>query len=201
MTDEAASPESFLARLAGEVEGLLAEIERETGAFADRSGIRCRTGCGQCCLKPAIEARPIELLPLARALHAKGEADEWYERAAAKPSGNCIFYRPDPRDETMGRCGTYELRPSLCRLFGFAAVNRKDGRPELAACHWHKRLQPQVVVDAQQAIDAGGRVPLFSEYALRLSMLSPGTGLDTIMPINEALMRALEKTAFEAGPT
>ena len=29
------------------------------------------------------------------------------------------------------------------------------------------------------------------------SMLAPGTGLDAIMPINEALQRAIEKTALD----
>lgn len=197
MTDDAVNPPSYLARLAGEVQDMLAEIQHATDAFEAKSGIKCRQGCGQCCLKPGIEARPLELLPLARSLHAQGEADEWYERAAAKPSGACIFYKPEPQDETLGRCGVYALRPSLCRLFGFAAVSRKDGGSALAACHWHKRLQPDVVVRAQAAIDQGDKVPLFSEYALRLSMLAPGTGLDTIMPINEALQRALEKTALD----
>lgn len=191
------SEPSFTARLAAEVTEILGEIEQATQAYAKASGIRCREGCGQCCLKPGVEVRPLELLPLARALHAEGRADAIYEAALAAPDGICVFYQGREDDPTFGRCGTYELRPSLCRLFGFAAVSRKRGAPELAACHWHKRLQPQVVSAAQAAIDAGGEVPLFNNFAMRLSQLAPGTGLEHVLPINEALLCALEKTSFD----
>jgi Fe-S-cluster containining protein len=181
--------------------GILAETSAATTAYAESSGIRCRTGCGQCCLKPGIEAQVVELLPLARALVAEGTADAAYDAAAAAPDGSCIFYRPNGQDATLGRCSRYELRPSLCRLFGFAAVSGKDGRrPALAACHWHKRLTPEVVTAAQAAIDAGGAVPLFSDYSLKLSMVAPFPALNERLPINRALMRAIEKVSLSRGP-
>lgn len=187
--------ETFTGWLASEVMEILGEIERETSAFARSSGIKCREGCGQCCLKPGVEVRPLELIPLARQLLESGEAEAVHERASADPGGVCVFYRKVAGDETLGRCGVYAVRPSLCRLFGFAAVSSKRG-PELAACHWHKRLQPVEVDAAQAAIDGGGRVPLFNDYAMRLSMLAPGTGLEHTLPINQALTLALEKVAL-----
>lgn len=200
-TDSATGGTTFTAELAGDVQKVLDEIEARTAAYAATSGIKCRTGCGQCCLKPGVEVRPLELLPLARDLFRRGAADAAYDAARADEDGVCVFYGGDKADPTLGRCGEYALRPSLCRLFGFAAVSRKTGTPELAACHWHKRLQPETVQAAQAAIDAGGDVPLYSEYAVRLSMLAPGTGLEHVLPINRALRLALEKVSTEASLT
>lgn len=192
-------PPTFIDSCADQAEALLGEIEAATTAFAAESGIRCREGCGQCCLKPGIEVQVIELLPLARALVAAGEADAVYERAAANADGSCVFYRPSGPDDTLGRCSRYSLRPSLCRLFGFAAVSGKDGAPPaLAACHWHKRLAPERVAAAQRAIDAGASVPRFSEWSLRLRLLAPTPALAERLPINRALMRAIEKTDLAA---
>lgn len=196
------SDSTFTATLTDQVAAVLDEVERATQAFAAASGIRCRDGCGQCCLKPGVDVRPIEFLPLARELLAQGRAEAAYADARADPDGVCVFYQGQATDATMGRCGVYDLRPSLCRLFGFAAVSGKRG-PELAACHWHKRLQPEVVKGAQRSIDDGGTVPHFSDVAMRLSMLAPGSGMEHVMPINRAFALALEKAALvvDAGDT
>jgi Fe-S-cluster containining protein len=188
---------SHIETCADQAAEILAEIEAATTAFAARTGLACRARCGQCCLKPGIEAQVVELLPLARELLTKGEAEEVYDRAAADPEGPCIFYRGEAHDQTLGRCSRYSLRPSLCRLFGFAAVSGKDNRPpELAACHWHKRLIPDVVAAAQASIDAGESVPRFSEYSLRLAMLAPDSALSQRLPINRALALAIEKLSL-----
>lgn len=189
---------TFLEDAARRAHEVLMEVEAATQAFAAKSGIKCREGCGECCLKPGIEAQVVELLPLARDLTAKGEADAWYEKAVADPDGRCVFYKPSGPDQTMGRCGQYALRPSLCRLFGFAAVSGKDGKPQLASCKWHKTLQPGVVSSAQETIDAGGDVPLFSAASLKMRMIAPNTVLSDRLPINRALARALEKTSLSA---
>ena len=143
---------TFLEAAEGRAFEVLMEVEAATQAFAVKSGIKCREGCGECCLKPGIEAQVVELLPLARDLMNRGEAELWHERAVQDPDGRCVFYRPSGPDQTMGRCGQYALRPSLCRLFGFAAVNGKDGKPQLASCKWHKSLQPGVVQQANAEI-------------------------------------------------
>lgn len=191
--------ESFLEEAEKRALAVLREVEAATQAYAVQSGIKCRTGCGECCLKPGIEAEVVELLPLALDLTRKGEGDFWYDKASADPDGRCVFYKPAGPDQTMGRCGQYELRPSLCRLFGFAAVSGRDGIPQLASCKWHKSLQPDVVAKAQQEINAGGLVPLFSEASLKMRMISPDSGLSDRLPINRALVRALEKVSLSSA--
>ena len=191
-------PTSYVAGATAQVATLLNEIGEAADAYAALSGIRCRSGCGQCCLKPGIEAMPLEMLPMAQALLSAGTADQWYDAAAADLDGVCVFYARDPSDHTLGRCTQYALRPSLCRLFGFAAVNTKAPRPpSLAACHWHKKLQPEAVALAQATIDAGGDVPKFSEYSLRLNMIAPSPSLSQRLPINRALIQAIEKLSLD----
>lgn len=178
---------------------LLEEAQNATDEFAAKTQIKCREGCGQCCLKPGIEVQVVEMLPLAMSLVENSEADKWYDLAARDPSGRCVFYAPDPRDETLGRCQKYALRPSICRLFGFAAVSTKDSKhPALAACFWHKRLQPETVTAAQTAIDHGTAVPLFADFHMRMFALAPTPSLSEIMPINQALMFAIEKVELLA---
>ncbi|MEN9835201.1 MAG: hypothetical protein RL011_1394, partial [Pseudomonadota bacterium] len=147
---------SFLSDCSLKALELLEEAQTVTEEFAAKTKIKCREGCGQCCLKPGIEVQVAEMLPLAMSLLESEEAATWYDKAAADPEGRCIFYAPDPRDETLGQCQKYALRPIVCRLFGFAAVSTKDSKhPALAACSWHKKLQPDEVNAAQKAIDNG----------------------------------------------
>jgi Fe-S-cluster containining protein len=175
---------------------VLRDIDAATDAYAAASGIKCRAGCGQCCLGQNVEARVVELLPMARRLIEADIAYEVHERATSAPGNACVLYRPDPRDATLGRCGQYAERPSICRLFGFAAIRGKAGGRELASCHWHKKLQPEVVAAAQRAIDAGGDVPLFPDFGMRLRALTTMPPLAEMLPINEALARAIEKVAL-----
>lgn len=189
-------PNTLIDELADAAAGVLREIDAATDAYAAASGIKCRTGCGQCCLSRNVEARVIELLPMARRLVEADIAYEVHERATSAPDNACVLYRSDPGDATLGRCGHYAERPSICRLFGFAAIRAKTGSRELAACHWHKKLQPEVVAAAQRDIDAGGDVPLFPDFGMRLSALTTTPSLAEMLPINQALARAIEKVAL-----
>ena len=187
---------SYLDEAADRAWAILQEIEAATTAFAAASGIRCRAGCGECCLKPGVETEVVEMLPLARALTERGEADLWHERASAAPDGVCVFYGASEGDRTLGRCGQYDLRPSICRLFGFAAVSGKNGTPQLASCKWHKQLTPEIVEAAQKSIEQGAPVPLFSEFSLKMRLIAPDSALAERLPINRALCRALEKISL-----
>lgn len=182
-----------LTQVTRNVSTLLAEISDATNEYEARAGYNCRPGCGQCCLKPTVEAQVVEMLPMAQHLIDTGLADTVYDRASENADDACILYASTEGSPDMGRCGHYDHRPSLCRLFGFSAVNRKAGPPELAACHWHKKLAPEAVKSAQSAIDAGGSVPLFSDYTMKVRSLSPSSSWGFRLPINRALMIAIEK--------
>lgn len=187
---------TLVAQLADAAEGLLKTIDDETATFAAQSGIRCRSGCGQCCLSQTVEASVVELLPMARALVEDGQADVVYERAISGQSASCVLYQPQAQDPSLGRCSRYQHRPSVCRLFGFAAIRRKDGGKELVSCDWHKKLQPEAVSLAQKAIDNGGLVPMFPDIGMRLSALTALPTLTSKLPINQALALAIEKISL-----
>ena len=157
---------SFANDCAEKALNLLLEAQSETDVFAKQTGIKCREGCGQCCLKPALEVQVVEMLPLARELIKNGEASSSYDLAAASPDGVCVFYAPESQDHTKGRCRHYAL---------------------------HKQLMPEAVKAAQRDINAGGNVPLFADYRMRMFAIAPTPSYSETLPINRALMQAIEK--------
>lgn len=172
------------------------EIDRAVGAFAGRSGLACPTGCGRCCHSPHVEARVAECLPLAEELRRRGESGMWHGRLEAMGgAGRCVFFVPEAGDTGRGRCSVYAFRPSLCRLFGFAGRVGKDGRRELAACMVHRAAAPEALDRAMRLIDGDPAcLPVFSDYSARLAGIAPD-GNDPL-PINEAMRRAIERTAL-----
>lgn len=172
---------------------ILAEIDRATTAFQSATGLQCRPGCGACCQNPEVETTPLEMLPIAWELYQQGKLHEWIQKIETTNGiGVCIFYRSDPEIPGNGRCSIYPWRPSLCRLFGFAAVVNKHGNPELAACKKNKEVIPEVVAKSQAAIANGLPVPQFADFAMRFRNLDPILGQERL-PINQALKVALER--------
>jgi Fe-S-cluster containining protein len=170
--------------------GLFADIDAATEGFSERSGLRCAAGCGACCLKPGIEARVSEMLPAAAQLVAEGRDEAVLERALAAREGRCVFYEADAAGERRGRCGAYAVRPSICRLFGFAAAARKDGARELVGC---RILKDQVKDEAGGAPLDLTSAPSLREFGLRADMLVPQRSWSELYPINEALALAIDR--------
>ena len=59
-----------------------------------------------------------------------GRAAAMLERIdAASRAGDptCVLYQPSSPDGAKGRCGMYEFRPGLCRLFGFSGRRSEAG--------------------------------------------------------------------------
>jgi Fe-S-cluster containining protein len=189
MASHSDSPADTLER----VEQLLAEISDTTSKFESSVQYKCRKGCGACCLKPTIEAQVVEMLPMAKHIIDSGRFDEVYEKLSIRDDGPCQIFEADIGGMEKGRCSAYEFRPSVCRLFGFSAVKKKTGPPELANCNWQKKLYPHELSDAQQKINSGMSVPIISDYGFQLQNIASSAAMGTLMPINRALKIALEK--------
>lgn len=192
-----------LAGIATSVRRVYADIDAATAAFAAASGLKCRAGCGHCCRHPAIEATVAELLPAAMDVLATGEtfANAVYDRAAADPDGVCVFFTPHPgsADQTLGSCDRYATRPSVCRLFGFAAVRGKDATPVLASCQFHKADHPEILQRANAALAKDpATAPHFADYGTRLAALGAATER---LPLNTALMHAIERAYMVSSNT
>jgi Fe-S-cluster containining protein len=177
-----------------------AEIDRRTAAFEARTELHCPDQCGQCCLSPEVETTVAELLPMAEEIVRRGDAGTLLDRLDERPDElRCVLYAPDSADHPgRGRCTMYALRPSVCRLFGFAG--RRDGasRPQFVACRVHAQLMPDVVAAARAAVESGDvDVPIFSELAGRIAATAPGPA-GRPQPINTALREAIGAAALAA---
>jgi len=180
-------------------EQLLLEILDITSEFEAKVRYKCREGCGTCCLKPTIEAQTIEMMPLAKHLIDCGRFEEIYEKLASSGDGPCEMFQAHEDGAEKGRCTAYEFRPSVCRLFGFSAVKKKVGPPQLVNCHWQKKLYPNELAQTQEAINAGMSVPIISEYRFQFQNIAASTVMGTPLPINQALKTALEKQMMVQG--
>ena len=62
-----------LQQLSAQVEVVFQEIGERYAQYQRERGLFCRSGCGECCLHPGIEATVLEMLPLAYQLLAEGK--------------------------------------------------------------------------------------------------------------------------------
>lgn len=187
-------------QLAHQAENLMQELDQEITDFRAWAGIGCAFGCGKCCLKPDIEAAPLEFLPFAIAVHREGKLDEWLE-SLAQAGDVCVIY--DDGQPGVGKCSRYAHRGLICRLFGFAARRNKYGRKELVTCSIIKTEQSEAYAATQSGISEGGRkVPVFTDYYERLRDIDEGLG-GRYLPVNSAIRTALEAVAtyfqYEGG--
>ncbi|WP_430908367.1 YkgJ family cysteine cluster protein [Maribacter sp. 2-571] len=172
------------------VERLFFKLEQETAQFAISSGLGCASGCGKCCSYPNVEASPIEFLPWAFQLFLRGEAEKTLHQLAKTKGSTCFIYKPLSVID-QGRCGDYQYRGLICRLFGFAAHTDKYGNLRLATCKIIKEGQADKYNSVTEAIQKGLYVPVFTEYYMQLNQIDFTLG-NLILPINEALKMALE---------
>jgi Fe-S-cluster containining protein len=173
--------------------GLYSQMDRETSEFESRTGLQCPAGCGQCCESSVAQATVLELLPAAQELFSRGEVQPWLGRIASIPKNErCIFYHPDPSIPGNGRCELYLLRPSVCRLFGFAVKKSKNGNPELVTCRRQKEQELVLVRAVQDAISKGMSVSSFDYFFLQVETLQHSLAKQRL-PINQALQFALER--------
>lgn len=173
---------------------LYRDINDQCAAFQAATGLYCPAGCGQCCETPEIDTSPLDLVPMALELIRRGEAADWLARARHGAS-TCVFYQADDQIPGNGRCQMYLWRPTICRLFGFAAVTDSVGTPKLAACTRHQQLYPELVAMAQVAIANGLSVPRFADWQIQVAGLDPHWG-HHLMPINQALIVAIERVGL-----
>lgn len=175
------------------VEKLFDRLENEITNFKSQTNLHCNTGCGQCCSKPNIEASPLEFLPWAFYLFLNGKAEETLVELNSKTNTNCHLYRPlSVLDSNNGSCSNYRYRGLICRLFGYAASRDKYGQLRMATCKIIKENQQENYNNAQEAINKGLYIPVFTDYYMRLTQID--NRLATILlPVNEALKTAIEE--------
>ncbi len=173
------------------VKEVFQELEDEAKKFHAEAGMGCLSGCGFCCANPEVPATPLEFLPLAFDLHAKGLAEEVANQLALQDEpGNCIVYRASKEDETKGLCGDYSSRGLICRLFGASARKNKYGLKDLITCKILKEEKSEAFQSVQTGINSELEIPMATAFYTRLKDVDES--LTNQYPINQAILMALE---------
>jgi Fe-S-cluster containining protein len=148
------------------------------------TGLHCLPGCGKCCQNPDVEATPMEMIPMALKILDEGSMDEWHERLSTSENLPCLIFNGK-------NCGSYQERPSVCRMFGVGGYFDKEHKPVLSICKHIREANPVETKEAR----AHNLTPMISHWSSRLAALHPDL-IKERQSINRALKIALEKVAL-----
>jgi uncharacterized protein len=169
-----------------------AEMSATFSEYQKSVNLPCLEGCGKCCLNPDIEASVLEMLPFAIKIYREGKLEEWLLKMGENSKNSCVLFEGD--ETGKGRCGSYNERPGLCRMFGVAGLKNKEQVYHLSICKFIKESNPEA--SAKVVTDLTLRKPpLMTEHSAQLAHLGDSF-LQRRFPINEAIQQALEKVAF-----
>ena len=168
------------------------EVDRKLNEFKRQTGLRCPSGCGECCRTACVASSVLEMQPLAAFLWKKNELDFWLNRIDINDEqAACVFYSPDTLDNS-GHCLVYPFRPLLCRLFGFCSRENKTRKNELMLCRKIKdSLGPEFPEAALNLSADGLRAPVSADYVMKAYMISPDLA-NQCMNINLAFVKAAQ---------
>jgi Fe-S-cluster containining protein len=184
-----------LKQLSLQVETVFADIGQSYAQYQRDRGLFCRSGCGECCLHPGIEATVLEMLPLAYSLIEQNEAERTLDALAEQQQDGCFFYQRHSADGKMGQCSVYHKRPGICRLFGAAGYNGREGEVQLSVCKNIKADHPIAYADTLIALESDPP-PMIRNGKEQIRQIDYELG-GINYPINEAMRQALEKVLFE----
>jgi Fe-S-cluster containining protein len=184
-----------LEQLSQQVLAVMAEIGQDYSKYQQDRGLFCRSGCGECCQHPGIEATVLEMLPLAFRLIAEQRADQVLSDLAERDDARCYFYQSHSEDRKQGQCSVYQQRPGICRFFGAAGTTGRAGEYQLSTCRNIKTDHPTAYADTLIALESDPP-PLIRHGQEQIRQLDPELASQP-MPLNQALATALEKALFE----
>tara|TARA_R110002126_G_scaffold75469_23_gene188401 strand:- start:522 stop:1127 length:606 start_codon:yes stop_codon:yes gene_type:complete len=187
-----------LRELSRRVEAVYGEIAETFSTYQQSQGLQCRSGCGECCLAPTIEATVLEMLPLALHLFDQGKAEQTLDQLEqlTAPQG-CFFYQKLSFDGKQGQCSVYQQRPAICRMFGAAGYRDKTGQTALSTC---KTIKTDNTVKYQQSLIMlqSSPPPLMMLSKEQVNELDYQLGKNHYS-INNALQLALQQVLFKAS--
>lgn len=184
-----------LEQLSQQVLTVMTEIGQDYAKYQQDRGLFCRSGCGECCQHPGIEATVLEMLPLAFRLITEQRADQVLSDLAERDDARCYFYQSHSEDRKQGQCSVYQQRPGICRFFGAAGTTGKAGEYQLSTCRNIKTDHPTAYTDTIIALESDPP-PLIRHGQEQIRQLDPELASKS-MPLNQALATALEKALFE----
>lgn len=172
-------------------QAVFTELEADTKQFVTESGLGCVSGCGFCCANPKVPASPLEFLPLAFDLYAKGLAESTLTLVEEIQEGaSCVMYRPQSADGRKGFCGNHANRGMICRLFATSARRTKYGKKDLIICKVLKEEKAEEYQNTIERINHDMDIPLATAFYSRLDEIDQS--LCQQLTINQAITFALE---------
>ncbi len=170
------------------------QLDQEVNRFRLKTGLGCVENCdGACCRNANIHTTILEMLPVSHELFQRGEGAVWLERLSDNAMDDfCIFFQDHRKPAASGHCSMYAFRPSVCRLFGFAAVRNRAGDKILATCKYIKQAFPEIHLPAQAF---QSQAHCFSDQSAHLYALEPCSA-NRLLPINSALRLALQRVGL-----
>lgn len=172
------------------------EIAQTYSRYQNDRKLFCRSGCGQCCLHPGIEASVLEMLPLALHLYDQGIAESTLEALQQHTAEGCFFYQASSDDRKSGQCGVYPYRPAVCRMFGAAGYSGRSGEVLLSICKVIRADEPDAVAATEQSLHSE-TPPMMRHHKAQIARLDYELSKEN-MPIKQATLAALEKVLTKA---
>jgi Fe-S-cluster containining protein len=175
------------------VKKIYEEMSSTFSEYQTSTGWNCLPSCGRCCLNPEVEASLYEMLPMALSIFEEGSLEEWIEKLSSTSQESCLVYVPG-KNPNQGQCGRYKDRPSLCRMFAVSGFKNKNQDITLSIC---SSIKEEYQIQQDQIQKVSPQAPLMIEWSYKLASLDQRLIQDK-MPINQALLEALEKVALYA---
>lgn len=172
------------------------EIAQTYSRYQNDRKLFCRSGCGECCLHPGIEASVLEMLPLALHLYDAGIAESTLEALQQHDQSGCFFYKASSVDRKSGQCGVYPYRPAVCRMFGAAGYRGREGEVLLSICKVIRADEPAAVLATEQSLTTE-TPPMMLNHKAQIAQLDYELSKEN-MPIKQATEAALEKVLTKA---
>jgi Fe-S-cluster containining protein len=172
------------------------EIAQTYSRYQNDRQLFCRSGCGECCLHPGIEASVLEMLPLALHLYDEGIAESTLEALQQHDQSGCFFYKASSEDRKSGQCGVYPYRPAVCRMFGAAGYRGREGEVLLSICKVIRADEPVAVLATEQSLTTE-TPPMMLNHKAQIAQLDYELSKEN-MPIKQATEAALEKVLTKA---
>lgn len=183
--------------LSSEILQIYHDIDTQTSEVANLTGLQCPPQCGKCCHSPKIVASVLEVIPMALDIYLTSDENTIMDKIETQGDNpTCVMFDADPEDANKGRCSRYQVRPLICRLFGYSARKNKHEELEFAGCRVHKEQNQAAYVRATTALQNGISMPISQEWFMQIAATDPQLGY-RILPINQALAEALEYLYFK----
>ncbi len=170
---------------------LYQEMSDSFSSYQSSSGWNCLTSCGKCCLNPEVDASILEMIPMAYSIYQEGNLDVWMEKLRTSEQAHCLVYEAGEK-EGEGKCGRYQDRPSLCRMFGVSGHFNKQHEITLSVC---KLIKDKYGLAGEELKGKKDSTPMMADWSMKLGAIHPEL-IQKKLPINKALLGALEKVAF-----